>query len=402
MKRKDFIIKTGLVSTGLFAGSSILSSFSSSNISKTNKVINIGVIGTGSRGCGLIGILNKLPEINVIACCDILPFRLENGFEKTNNKAKKYTDYRKLLANKEVDAVLITTTFSAHAQIAIDAIEANKHVYCEKTLAKGYEGIKNLVDKAQSSNVIVQTGHQYHSSRLYDHVVNLIKNGKVGNVTAFECQWNRHGDWRRQTPSPEFEKAVNWRMYKEYSGGLVAELCSHQIDFVNWVLEETPTQVMGVGGINYWDDGRETNDNIHLIYSYPNGVKAKFTSKTSNAKDGGYQIKIIGDKGIIQLSNERGWFYPNSEDNHKKVHAEVDGVAGATVKWVKGKGIPLNVQHAKPTEQALLDFRDSILTNKKPKSNIVTGANVAVCVQMGLDAIHGNKIIHKKKEDFFS
>ena len=61
-------------------------------------------------------------------------------------------------------------------------------------------------------------------------------------------------------------------MYRDYSGGLTAELCSHQIDFVHWVLGENPQTIMGVGGIDYWKDGRETYDNVHLIYTYPSGV----------------------------------------------------------------------------------------------------------------------------------
>lgn len=178
-------------------------------------------------------------------------------------------------------------------------------------------------------------------------------------ITSFECQWNRHGNWRRPVPEPKFEKAINWRMNREFSGGLTAELCSHQIDFVNWVLNETPNQVMGVGGIDYWKDGRETYDNVHLIYSYSNGVKAKFTCLTNNVKDG-YQIKVIGYKGTIIIAK---------------------------------KGYQIDLEHLDPSKQALLDFKDAVLNNEYPESNVITGAKAAICVQMGLDAMHGNKII---------
>jgi predicted dehydrogenase len=197
-----------------------------------------------------------------------------------------------------------------HAQIEIDAINAGKHIYGEKTLAKGYDAIKQLIHKKfDRQDLIFQTGHQYHSSRLYANVVEMIKNGKIGKIAAFECQWNRNGNWRREVPSPELERLINWRMYREYSGGLTAELCSHQIDFVNWVLDETPKQVVGVGGIDYWKDGRETFDNIHLIYSYPSGIKATFSCLTSNAMND-YQIKVMGDKGTIILDYTKAWFFP--------------------------------------------------------------------------------------------
>jgi predicted dehydrogenase len=295
------------------------------------------------------------------------------------------------LEDKNIDAVVIATPFHSHAQIAIDALDAGKHVYLEKTLAKGYKEIQELVTKVRSSNMILQTGHQYHSSLLYNHVVELIRNGKVGKIAAFECQWNRNGNWRRPVPDPALEKKINWRMYREFSGGLVAELCSHQIDFVNWVLNATPNSVMGVGGIDYWKDGRETYDNVHLIYSYPRGIKAKFTCLTSNAKDD-YQIKVIGDKGTIILDYLKAWYYP--EGAYKKELGTVDGVSGATIPWEQGKGIPIDVKHAEPSTQALLDFKESILHNTSPLSNASTGAKTAISVQMGLDAMYEQKIMN--------
>ncbi len=388
MKRREFVKKGGLASMAVATSPSVMGNpFSFFN---PNNTINLGIIGTGDRGAGLIPAINKIKNLNVVACCDILPFRLEHGLSLTEGKAKGYKDYRRLLDNQSIDAVLIATPFSAHSKMAIHALDAGKHVYAEKTLAKGYDGIEQLLIKSRSSNPILQTGHQYHSSRLYTHVVDLIKKGKIGKITAFDCQWNRHGNWRRPVPSPDLEKLINWRMYREYSGGLVAELSSHQIDFANWVLDSTPIQVLGVGGIDYWQDGRETFDNIHLIYSYPGGVKAKFTCLTSNAKDD-YQIKVFGDKGTIILGYEEAWFYP--EGNAEKVLDNVDGVSGATVQWDPEKGIPIQVKHADPSFQALTDFRDNILNNTLPESNIVTGSNTAICVQMGLDAMHNKEII---------
>ncbi|MGB5318264.1 Gfo/Idh/MocA family protein [Eudoraea sp.] len=392
MKRREFVLKTGMATAAIGAASSVNAALNCIGLNDTS--INIGVIGTGDRGGGLISVMNNIPELNVVACCDVLPFRLEKGIANSGGTAKGYKDYRKLLEQKNIDAILLATPFNTHSEIGIDILDANKHLYAEKTLAKGYKGITALLQKATESNKIIQTGHQYHSSRLYTHVVDLIREGKVGKITAIECQWNRNGNWRRPLPDPSLEKAINWRMYREFSGGLVAELCSHQIDFTNWVLEATPDKVMGIGGIDYWKDGRETFDNVHLIYSYPNGVKATFTCLTSNSKDD-YQIKVMGDKGTIILDYVKAWFYP--EGDYKKEIAEVDGVSGATVRWDEGKGIPLNVEHADPSKQALIDFKDSILNNTSPVSNIVTGGRTALCVQMGLDAMYEDKIVYWNK-----
>lgn len=392
MKRRDFVIKSTMASLALASSSSIFGKLKP--VSNANDTINIGVIGTGSRGSGMIPFINEIPNLKTIACCDILPSHLEEGLKRAEGNTKGYSDYRKMLENKDIDAIYMATPFHTHSQIGKASLEAGKHLYGEKTMAKGYEGIRDLI-AAKPANLVYQTGHQYHSSRLYSHVVDLIKNGKVGQISSFECQWNRFGDWRRPVPRPDLERLINWRMYREYSGGLVAELCSHQIDFVNWVLEATPLQVMGSGGIDYWKDGRETYDNIHLIYNYPNGVEAKFTCLTTNAKDD-YQIKVIGSKGTIILDYTKAWFYPEGHYNRKR--GEVDGVSGATVQWEEGKGIPIHVNHVDPSQQALMDFRDSILESKTPLSNAITGGRTAIAVQMALDAMYNNKIVKWQPE----
>ena len=231
-------------------------------------------------------------------------------------------------------------------------------------------------------------------------MVALIKNGDIGEISSFECQWNRNGNWRRPVPDPSLERAINWRMYREYSGGMAAELCSHQIDFIYWVLGENPKKIMGMGGIDFWKDGRETFDNIHLLYEYPSGVKAKFTCLTNNAL-GGYQIKVHGSKGTILLDYTKAWIY--YEKGFKKEIGNVDGVSGATVNThLQGKGFPIEVSHLDPSKQALVDFRDAILENKQPISNVYTGANTAIAVQLSLDAMYNENIQYWKEEYNYS
>ncbi|PHQ28410.1 Gfo/Idh/MocA family protein [Leeuwenhoekiella nanhaiensis] len=387
MKRRDFVVKSGLAAAAV---TSVSPGFAYINKYINNQApVRLGVIGTGARGSGLISVINDIEGLDVVACCDILSFRLKEGLKRAKGTPKAYTDYRKLLEDKEVDAVLVATPFSTHGPIELEALAAGKHIYGEKTLAKGYEDVLKLAEGTRD-DLVFQTGHQYHSSRLYTQVVDLIKDGKVGKITSFECQWNRSGNWRRSVPEPELERLINWRMYREYSGGLTAELCSHQIDFVNWVLGETPAQVFGTGGIDYWKDGRETFDNVHHLFSYPSGVEATFTCLTTNAKDD-YQIKVMGDKGTIILDYVNGWFYP--EGNYTKQHTDVDGVAGATIPWEAGKGIPFEFNHTDPSKQALMDFSDAIRNGNRPLSDFKTGADTAICVQMAIDSMLKNEIV---------
>ena len=358
-------------------------------------LVNLGVIGTGSRGSGLASLIQKMPAIDLAACCDVLPFRLADGMRYGNRKTRPYGDYRALLDDKDIDAVIVATPFNTHADIAIAALDAGKHVFCEKTMAYGYDNIRRLCKKAADTDLVFQTGHQYHSSRLYRHIVELVQQGKIGEVTAIECQWNRNGNWRRPVPDPKWERLINWRMYREYSGGLVAELCSHQIDFANWLLNSRPAKVAGFGGIDYWKDGRETYDNVHVITEYPSGVKAKYTSLTTNSKDG-YRIKILGKEGAIVINKAKAWLF--AETLAKTDTAIIDGVTGATQGAWGPSGAPIHVAHKDPSLQTLMDFGDAIANRLRPQSNVRSGADVSVVVQMALDAMDKDRVEHWKDE----
>ena len=386
--RRSFIKKSTVAfSAPLITPKSDL--FSIFNSSPLNQ-LNIGIIGTGDRGQGLIKLIGKIGGMRLIAICDNLQFRLDQA-AKIAPKAIKYSNYKELLSNKNLDAVIISTPLNTHASIASDAVDASLHIYCEKTMVKGDISTMNLIKKVKKDhNKIFQTGHQYHSSRLYSHIVELVQSGEIGQIIAIQAQWNRNGNWRRQVQDPKFERQINWRMYREYSYGLTAELSSHQIDFSNWLLKSTPKKVVGFGGIDYWKDGRETYDNIHLTYSYPGGVKASFTCLTSNGKDD-YQIKVMGDKASIIIGYKDAWIYP--EGKYNKVIKDVDGVSGATSSWIEGKGNPIKFDHKEPTYQALEDFRYAIINDSTPMSNLKSGADVSLAVDMGIRAMDTEQVV---------
>ena len=386
--RRSFIKKGALTaSIPIFAPNTELFSILKGSPSDQ---LNIGVIGTGGRGQGLINIINRIKGIELIAICDTLQFRL-NEASSLAPKAKQYSNHQEMLLLKNLDAVIISTPLNTHAAIASDAVDASVHIYCEKTMVKGDQDTLDLIQKVQNShNKIFQTGHQYHSSRLYSHVVEMIQAGDIGQVIAIDAQWNRNGNWRRHVPNPKFERQINWRMYREYSYGLTAELSSHQIDFCNWLLQDNPVNVAGFGGIDYWKDGRETYDNTNLIYSYANGIKANFTCLTSNAKDD-YQIKVMGDKATVIINYDKAWKYP--EGKYNKVIGDFDGVSGATQSWTEGKGNLINFNHLEPTRQALEDFKSSIINNTIPLSNLKSGAAVSFAVDMGIRAMDLKQVV---------
>lgn len=390
MNRRDFLLQSSLAAAGL-----TLSQIKAQGKQwSKNEVVQLGIIGTGARGTGIINTLKKLPQFKVVACCDVLPFRLEKAVALAGKGCTSYTDYRKLLTDREVDAVVIATPLSMHYEMAIDALESGKHIYCEKTMTYEKAQARNLLDEVENSDLTFMVGHQYRYHPLYLQVADFIQNGYLGAITNIYIQWNRNGDWRRPVPHPQYEKMINWRMYKEYSGGLTAELHSHQIDFVNWIFDTHPRRVVGFGGINYWKDGRETFDNVNTLLEYPGGMKVNCVSLTANAHEG-YQFKFKGSKGTIELKIDQGWLY--YEDLNKKELGTVDGVSGATLKKLKNKeGYPIEVEKENKswdgTHYAFMDFYNCILSGKEPLSNVKTGATAAISVRMAIDALRKGKM----------
>src|SRR5690606_31097638 len=271
--------------------------------------LKIGMIGFGSRGSGVASLIKAIPGITLIAYSDIMERQLRAA-EALFPDASGYKDYRKLLDLSAIEAVYIALPEHLHFSVASEALEAGKHVYLEKTMTHTPEQADQLVDLASRyPKSILQIGHQYRYYQLYHQVLDVINGGFVGEVKQYECQYHRNSNWRRPVSDASLERQINWRMYKEYSGGLMTELCSHQVDILNWFNGSHPLSVVALGGIDYWQDGRETYDNIRAVYAYPNGVKANVSSILTNSFNG-YSIRVLGTKGTIEIQRTKALAYP--------------------------------------------------------------------------------------------
>ena len=283
--RREFIGNAALTAAG--AGVAALSAYhfgqdqeSAPDVSdRENDPVKLGFIGVGRRGGALLRSAVKVPGNDVVAICD-----LQEGARnaargdvakqykkdgKSLDKLKLHRDYHELLADPSVEAVVIATPQYLHGPMALDALEAGKHVYCEKALALTIgenRDIYNAVEK--NKRQVFQVGHQRHYSPLYRKVAEMVHTDQIGDVAAIRAQWNRNDLVRRASPDPALEKIVNWRLYSELSGGLTTEFASHQIDVANWLLGTHPHSVCGFGGVDWYDDGRDTEDNIHIIFNY--------------------------------------------------------------------------------------------------------------------------------------
>ncbi|MEJ8818143.1 Gfo/Idh/MocA family protein [Lacibacter sp. H407] len=397
MQRRNFIRQSGLLTAGFLLHQQLLGATTLT----ADKIISIGIIGCGDRGVGLGYVLNNMPaQFKLKAVCDVLAFRLEQAkkLDKQNN-LRYENDYRKLLDDKTIDAVIIATPLHNHYEIAAAAIKAGKQVYLEKTMTYNAEQALALVKLTkQYPKQVLQVGHQYRYTPLYFKVKEMIDKGYLGKVTQIDCRWDRNWNWRRPVPAGYTDRQVNWRMYKEYSGGLPAELLSHQVDFINWAFNTHPDEVLGTGGIDYYKDGRETFDNVQTILRYnKDGMIGNFGATCGNEKDG-YLFKLKGTKGTIQLLVDDGVFFP--EKQTKKELETVDGVTGATkIEWTKEGGIPiLNEKSKDGSWYALQEFYKTITENSKPVSNVITGATTAFCVHLMNQSIYKHSIETWKPE----
>jgi predicted dehydrogenase len=391
MRRRKFLQQSGFL-----AGGFILHNTASQAMNLfANDKIGIGIIGIGDRGRGLMSILNELSDkFTVTGVCDLLDFRLESARKAAKQPdLKTYKDYRKLLEDKNTHAVVISTPLNEHYHIARDAWAAGKHVFLEKTMTYTIQQAIDLVKLVKTRPAqVLQVGHQYRSTPLYFKVREMIEKGYLGKITQIDCRWDRNWNWRRPVPSGYTDRQINWRMYKDYSGGLPAELLSHQIDFINWAFNTRPDEIMGTGGIDFYKDGRETYDNVQVIMRYnKDNMIGNFGATCGNERDG-YIFKIKGTKGAVHLLVSEGIFYPEKET--KKELTTVDGVAGATkIEWRDDGGIPILKEKTKDgTWYALLEFYQCILDKKLPTSNVFTGATTAVCVHLANNAIFNHTI----------
>jgi len=413
--RREFLKVMGLGGLGLVTLSSPwMSALADNNATSkgaANKV-RVGLIGSGSRGCYHLDNLKSLEATNniqIVAVCDNYEPHLNDGLKIAKGTAKGFSDYRKMLEMKDLDCVLIITPLHLHASIAVDAMKAGKHVFCEKSMAKTVEECKLMYDTSIQTGKILQIGHQRCFKPSYIKAIEYIRSGKIGKVNQIRAWWHRNNDWRRPLPAPGMDRQINWRLYRDYSLGLMTELASHHIQVANWVLGKTPVSVMGTGSINFWKDGREVEDNIAVVYSYADGTKFVYDSMISN-KFYGLEQQVLGNKGTLELETNK--FYSENPPKPAGIlqlvndmeHGLFSAVPIAGASWVpetasKYKGDLISLED-KMDEGVLelIGFTNAVRNNKPIPQLLEQGYHSGIWTVLGQQAIDEQKLITLPKE----
>jgi predicted dehydrogenase len=315
MQRREFIETiTALSGTAFMASTmpwmSVLANPTQTGAGPSDRV-RIGIIGMGLRGRTLYLNLESLKSrsnLEVAAVCDIYKPHYERAVSMTDGKAAAFYDYREMLDTVPLDAVVIATPLYEHARQTVDSMQAGCHVYCEKAMARTLDDVKWMYDTHIQEDKIMLIGYQRLFNPVYLQALRNVDSGLIGSVNMLRAWWTRNEDWvfypETGGRGSALDRQLNWRLYKEYSGGMISELGSHHFQVANWVLGAQPESVMGRGSINYWKDGREVYDNFALIFHYPGDIHFTYDCTTSN-KHNGMQFQVMGSRGTMELETNK-------------------------------------------------------------------------------------------------
>jgi len=352
-------------------------------------VVVLGVIGSGGRGTLVMTVFQKDPAVRVGAICDVYEPNLEKAVSTASQvpgtKPKVYRNYKELLADKEIQAVLIATPEHWHTQMVLDALAAGKDVYVEKPLCHTpEEGIK-LVEAEKSTKSIVQVGMQRRSYDLFQQGRQVVSAHKLGKVRMVRSWWLNNYldggvarkldgplDWEQwQGPAPHREFDANrfrqWRFYSDYAGGIVADQGAHVFDGIHMLMGAGYPAAVNASAGKPHKPGVDQPESVVATAEYPEDFIAVFTInyaamryKTRNDQ----LTQLDGDQARMDIGREEFKVYPQGAEE----------VASMQVKSERGFGYA--------TDLHVQNFLECVRTRKTPTAPMWLAFQAALVVQM--------------------
>lgn len=342
------------ISRRQFVGSvGALAASAYSRILGANERLRVGVIGAGGMATGHMHALNAMKEsdnIEIVAVCDIYDKRLQRAAELTGGKPYKH--YRELLANKDIDYVLVAVPEHWHYQMTMDTLAAGKHLYCEKPMTKTVEQSKKVVARVRQTGLKMQVGVQGMSDDSYEKANELIKQGILGDVVIAQIDYSRNytGDFWEEKPDPDVRPGENldwnaflgsapkrpwdpdrffsWRRYWDYSGGIATDLFIHRVTRIIKALGLTfPERAAAVGGkYEFRSSAAEIPDTFNIVLDYPGGPSVILISSMAN--DTPVDHVIRGHKATLAFTKTGFTITPQrefSKDMQPIIHQKTGG-----------------------------------------------------------------------------
>ncbi len=390
MNRREFLY-TGVAAAAVTARAADARAYAS--IPGANNRVGLGVIGLGRRGTIVTDAFVQDPRVQVRALCDIYDKQVadfQQHFKEHVSAAETSVEYQKLLNNKSIDAVLISTPDHLHVQIATATLGANKNTYLEKpTVHRWYER-DALLKAASSTKAVLQCGMQQRSGAHYMQArQEIFGTQKLGHVVFARAVWHNF-PWQRRDipelpkppglhwdlflgPAPkvpyETSRYSSWRSYHDYGNGLLADILTHWADVAQWMLNDSnPATAAALGG-DFQLRGDLTNpDTVSAIVRYHNW-NLNFESTVLSVRDPHPTVFFEGTEGTLDLTREGYTLTPNS-------------------------GNPVRVVATQSLERAHTgNFIDAIVQGDKVNAPLQAGLAASVPVMMALQSYWTHKIV---------
>lgn len=421
LNRRHFLLGT--------SASLALTAFSTKEIKnlKLAKTYRVALIGTGWYGKSDLFRLIQVASVEVIALCDVDKNMLEaagklvSQRQKSGKVPKLYGDYKKMLAENQLDIVLIGTPDHWHALQAIDAVKAGAHVYVQKPISVDVIEGEAMVAAARKYGKVVQVGTQRKSTpHLIDAKKNIVDAGLLGKISHVEmcCYFHMRNNgnpptepvpafldyesWTGPAPMRPYDGLPHirwWRTFMEYGNGITGDMCVHMFDTVRWMLKlGWPTRISSQGGIFVQKEGKSNiSDTQSAVFEYPelNCVWQHRTWGTPNNPAYPWSLTLYGDKGTLWASTMAYDFIPQGKG--EKIHKDVVYEKEKYPEDVNEERIELNAAPA--TRLHMLDFIAAIENGGRPVADIEEGhISTASCILANISMKIGRPVVYDPKK----
>ena len=341
--------------------------------------LRYAVVGVGNRGrnAHLPLLREHVPQVEIAAICDITPENLQQALAATPG-AKGYDDYHKMIAAEpNLDAVVVVIPNFRHAEVAIAALDAGKHVFCEKPMATHLADADRMIQAARKNQRILQVGQQMRYSLVYQRMGELIRDKTIGDLEYIQARLFR-GDWNPRSwkyTDPATGKAANWRFLTKCAGSSLMEDGIHELDVIHWLAAADPLRIQAQGGNNVFKD-RETIDNAGLLIEFANQVRCTFAYTVFTAVPNGRSFRFFGSKAEMTVEGTA----------HEPV---------IVIQPYRGKAERIPVSRLRPEEASFKEAAggpdadiETVRAHQAFVKSIVDKAPVFADSQVGRDAVH--------------
>jgi predicted dehydrogenase len=305
-----------------------------------NDRIQMGIIGVGARvqqQSGLLQAAMAEPGIEIVGVCDAYTGRVERAIERTGGRAKDYGNWRALLADESIDAVIIAAPDHWHKEQTIEALAAGKDVYLEKPMTLTIDEGPEMIAAADKSDRILQIGSNGMSSKLQQTAREIVKSGKLGKITLIRASYDRNtesGAWLYPIPPDANERTVNWeaflgpaperpfnlerffrwRCFWDYSGGIATDLFVHLMTTIHYVMDADMADMVMATGQNYLhQETHEVPDTLNAALTYPKeGFTVSLSGTFNNSAGSQSGFTIMGTEGALVFQGRELIFRPEN------------------------------------------------------------------------------------------